>query len=104
MTPAPFDCRTCGACCAFSSEWPRFTLESEDELERIPSELVAADLSGMRCEEERCCALAGRVGTETGCRIYAHRPLVCRDCLPGDPECRTARRAFGLPDGDLPAA
>ena len=33
-------CRSCGACCAFSREWPRFTLEDDAELARIPSRFV----------------------------------------------------------------
>ena len=51
MTPssAAFDCQTCGACCSYSDEWPRFSLEEEAQLELIPEALVAADLGGMRC-------------------------------------------------------
>jgi uncharacterized protein len=90
-------CRTCGACCAHAHAWPRFTLESEDEIERIPAALIAADGSGMRCEGERCMALAGTIGTGTTCTIYAMRPIVCRDCLPGDDACTMARTARGLP-------
>src|SRR5262249_47328821 len=29
-------CRTCGACCSYSADWPRFSLESEARLDRIP--------------------------------------------------------------------
>ncbi|MFN3745181.1 MAG: YkgJ family cysteine cluster protein [Hyphomicrobiaceae bacterium] len=90
-------CRTCGACCAHAPDWPRFTLESEDEIARIPAALIAADGSGMRCEGERCTALAGTIGAETSCTIYAVRPIVCRDCLPGDDACTMARTARGLP-------
>ena len=95
--PAPaFDCQTCGACCSFSNEWPRFSLEDDAQLDQIPEALVAADLSGMRCESGRCAALGGVVGTATACTIYAIRPDVCRACLPGDDDCLMARRAFGL--------
>ena len=92
-----FDCQSCGACCAYSAEWPRFTTESDEMLDLIPPELVAEDLSGMRCDEDRCRALTGAVGQATACGIYARRPQVCRDCLPGDPECLMARRRHGLP-------
>ncbi len=89
-----FDCQTCGACCSYSAAWPRFTLEEESQLARIPETLVAADGSGMRCEGDRCSALSGVVGEQTACTIYALRPDVCRACLPGDPECLMAREAW----------
>lgn len=90
-------CRSCGVCCAHSSAWPRFTLESDAEIARIPEALIAADSSGMRCEGERCAALSGEIGVATTCTIYAVRPIVCRDCLPGDDACTIARAARGLP-------
>jgi Fe-S-cluster containining protein len=103
--PAGFDfavqdaaglCRGCGACCAYSAEWPRFSLESEEALAHIPAALVDDSRSRMRCEGNRCMALIGEVGKSTACRIYAARPEVCRACLPGDRECLTARQHFGL--------
>ena len=102
LAPAPValssvDCQACGACCAYSAEWPRFTLESDAALARIPEKFVAADLSGMRCSGGRCDALTGEIGSATACGIYDVRPDVCRACLPGDPECRLAREKFGMP-------
>lgn len=90
------DCRTCGACCAFSREWPRFGLESEAALARIPAYLVDDEHGRMRCEGERCAALKGEVGVATGCAVYEARPDVCRECQPGDGACLMARRSFGL--------
>ena len=90
-------CRSCGACCAFSRSWPRFTLESDTDLVRIPSQYVDRQFAGMRCEGDRCSALAGEVGVSTECRVYALRPDVCRACEPGDDACRLARDRFGLP-------
>lgn len=90
------DCRACGACCSYSAEWPRFSLETDAQLDAIPAGLVSTSLGGMRCEGDRCSALSGEVGVETACGIYAARPEVCRACLPGDPECLTARARFGL--------
>lgn len=90
-------CRTCGACCAHAREWPRFTLESDAEIALIPETLIAAGGAGMRCEGERCAALAGNIGSDTSCTIYAMRPIVCRECVPGDDACTTARVARGLP-------
>jgi Fe-S-cluster containining protein len=100
--PAPDSddmCRTCGACCSYSADWPRFSLETEELLVRIPRELVAEDEHGMRCSGARCAALVGVVGRSTSCAIYPLRPDVCRACLPGDPECLEARRHFGLSSG-----
>lgn len=89
-------CQACGACCAFSATWPRFTTEDDADLDRIPAAFVADDLSGMRCEGDRCTALTGIVGVSTACAVYAVRPEVCRACEPGDDACRMARRRFGL--------
>jgi uncharacterized protein len=91
-------CQACGACCAYSSNWPRFSTEDDADLDLIPPELVNARASGMRCDGDRCAALKGRVGVTTSCAIYAVRPEVCRTCLPGDIECTVARRKFGLPE------
>ena len=93
-----FDCLTCGACCAYSSEWPRFTLETDEEIARIPEGFINAAQSGMSCNGNRCSALAGEVGKSTSCRIYAIRPDVCRECSPGDDACKIARHAFRLSD------
>ena len=90
-------CQSCGACCAYSETWPRFSTESDAALELIPAKLVNARGSGMRCEGDRCAALQGKIGVATSCTIYAVRPEVCRTCMPGDVECTTARRKFGLP-------
>ena len=92
-----FDCQSCGACCSYSAEWPCFSMEDDSQLDRIPEKFVAADLSGMRCEGDRCSALQGDIGKATACGIYAVRPEVCRTCMPGDAECAMARRKFGLP-------
>ena len=90
-------CQACGACCAYSANWPRFTTEDDAALDLIPENLVNERLSGMRCDGDRCSALSGRIGTATACTIYAVRPEVCRTCLPGDVECEMARKRHGLP-------
>ena len=72
-------------------------MENEDDLSRIPRELVDDSLNGMRCHGDRCAALMGEVGVKTGCVIYGQRPDVCRACEPGDAACRIARDRFGLP-------
>ena len=96
-TAPVFDCQSCGACCSYSAEWPRFSTENDAQLDRIPEKYVAANLSGMRCEGVRCSALSGEIGKSTACGIYDVRPDVCRACMPGDEECLMARQALGLP-------
>jgi Fe-S-cluster containining protein len=93
----PSPCQACGACCSYSRNWPRFTIEDDAALDLIPAQFVNERLSGMRCDGERCSALTGKVGVATACGIYAVRPEVCRTCMPGDAECAMARRRFGLP-------
>lgn len=87
-------CRTCGACCSFSREWPRFTTEDDADLDRIPRELIDESLARMQCHGERCAALVGEVGVSTSCAIYVVRPDVCRACGPGDEACQQARHHF----------
>jgi uncharacterized protein len=96
-------CQTCGGCCAYSANWPRFTIEADEALDLIPAELVNDRLSGMRCDGDRCAALQGKVGSATACGIYAIRPEVCRTCMPGDAECAMARRRHGLASVVVPA-
>ena len=90
-------CQACGACCAYDSSWPRFSLESDADIARIPETLISADLSGMRFEGDRCSALDGSVCQSVSCRIYDVRPIVCRDCMPGDDACTMARSKYNLP-------
>ena len=90
-------CQACGACCSFSFEWPRFSLEDDAALDRIPRAFVDGGQGRMRCDGDRCAALVGEVGVSTSCAIYAVRPDVCKACLPGDDACETARRRFKLP-------
>ena len=89
-------CRACGACCSFSREWPRFSTEDDAALDQIPLAFVDDDQGRMRCNGDRCSALIGDVGVSTSCAVYAVRPEVCRDCLPGDAACLMARRRFNI--------
>ena len=96
--PARTDpCRSCGACCAYAADWPRFTLEDDAAIARIPVAYVDPRGSGMRCIGNRCTALLGEIGGTTACAIYDHRPDVCRDCQPGDDACTIARLHHRLP-------
>lgn len=90
----PFDCQSCGACCAYDASWP--VVEPEDlGPHGPPPELVLK--GAMRWTGSRCAALDGEIGACVGCTIYARRPRVCRDCEPGSVSCRIARRFHGLP-------
>ena len=89
-------CTSCGACCAYSANWPRFTIEDDAALELIPAKYVNERQSGMLCDGARCSALSGNVGVAVRCDIYAVRPEVCHTCMPGDAECNMARRRHGL--------
>ena len=91
-------CQACGACCATDASWPRFSLETDEEIARIPEALIAESLSGMRCANDRCLALAGEIGKTTRCTIYDVRPQVCRSCMPGDEACLMARARHKLYD------
>jgi uncharacterized protein len=93
---AAFNCQECGACCSYSSEWPRFSLEDDAALEGIPRRFVDDERGRMRCDGDRCTALVGQIGVSTACAVYAVRPDVSRTCLPGDDECRMARSRFNL--------
>jgi hypothetical protein len=89
-------CRACGACCAYSRDWPRFSTEDEEALALIPAAYADHDHGRMCCAGDRCSALAGTIGVFTTCMVYPVRPEVCRACQPGDDACATARRKFGL--------
>lgn len=92
-----FDCTSCGACCAYDASWPLVGPEDAGP-HGPPPELVRK--GAMRWTGTRCIALDGEIGACVGCRIYARRPSVCRDCAPGSVACRIARRHHGLPVPD----
>jgi uncharacterized protein len=71
-------------------------LESEADIGRIPRALIDDARGRMRCNGNRCAALVGEVGVAASCAIYDRRPHVCRDCMPGDDACRTARVHFKI--------
>ena len=77
--PAGFACQSCGACCAYSAEWPRFSIEDDADLARIPEAYVDDPAGRMRCDGDRCSALEGRIGESVACKVYAVRPEVCTE-------------------------
>lgn len=86
-----------------SADWPRFSLEDDAAIARIPASLRDDSRNRMKCVGDRCAALGGEIGKRTACTIYALRPDVCRACLPGDPECLMARARHHLPPLDAAA-
>ena len=96
ISPDEALCQACGACCAYSAEWPRFALESDAALAAIPRIYVDEACGRMRCGGDRCSALTGELGVATACAVYAARPDVCRECEPGDAACAIARAHIGL--------
>ena len=100
MDPADFDCNTCGACCAYSPDWPELAPDDHGP-DGPPAEWV--DEGYIRWGEGRCSALSGTIGDCTRCVIYARRPSPCRACQPGSTPCLDARRRHGLPIPVLPS-
>ena len=98
-----------GACCSYSSNWPRFTTEDDAALALgFPSIWPMPDNPACAAMADRCFAhWPAEVGVATSCTIYAVRPEVCRTCMPGDVECgrwhgktgRACRRLGNRADG-----
>lgn len=93
-------CLDCGACCAtfrVSFYW------SEAEALGLPTELTEqvnawfACMRGTNQPQPRCAALAGTIGREVSCHVYARRPSPCREVQAGDSQCAKARARHGLP-------
>ena len=89
--PVP-DCQSCGACCSYSWEWP--TLIGFGDGDGLPRHLI--EDGRMRCNGNRCAALAGTIGEEVHCTVYEDRPLVCREFAAGSDDCLAVRREFGF--------
>lgn len=92
-------CRACGACCAafrVSFHWLETTSLglSVALVEPVTPHRVA--MRGTHAKAPRCVALDGTVGVEVRCTTYPTRPSPCREVLPGDERCTTARARHGL--------
>jgi Fe-S-cluster containining protein len=97
-----FDCQRCGACCAYfrvSFYWG----EADDAPGgTVPVALTRPVNAHLRCmagteqRPARCVALAGEIGREVACTIYAQRSSSCQELQPGDEKCLRARAAHGL--------
>jgi len=101
------DCRTCGACCttgaADSAGKLAYLPISKAEARDLPADVVTqVKLEGfgkarsLRFEGSRCAALVGVVGLSCSCRVYEHRPRICRVFPPGSTNCLAARAEAGI--------
>ena len=103
-TPAPgtLDCQRCGACCAHFRVSFYWGEANDAPGGTVPAALTRSVNAHLRCmagteaRPSRCVALAGDVGREVGCTIYAQRSSSCRELQPGDDKCLRARAAHGL--------
>ena len=105
-----YDCRTCGACCCNTDEnraerfvdyvevTPRSALARHPALLRTLTVLNGEGERHMKLHraQQRCAALAGRLGLRVRCTIYPLRPAACRQVQPGSRECRRDRRERGI--------
>ena len=101
-------CQRCGACCAiykvlFPSE------ETDDHInglvplqDTVKIDACRSAMRGTECFNKRCVALAGTIGQNVLCKIYANRPSVCQNFRASwetgcsNPNCDRARASFGL--------
>jgi uncharacterized protein len=99
-------CQACGACCAHyrvsfywgeSDAHPGGTVPQHLTIPITPYRIA---MRGTERSPSRCVALAGEVGRDVGCTIYAQRSTTCRDFLARTSECDKARGAYGLPPLD----
>ena len=101
-------CTACGAYCAFYRVGFYWT-EAEPFLGgTVPPSMTRkcgphrVVMAGTDRSAPRCVALAGTVGSDVACTIYADRPSPCRDLAPSwvdgtpSPQCDRARLAHGL--------
>lgn len=95
VRPTESPCMSCGACCAYSHDWPEFT-DGDDDL-IIPDALLDLEVGRMKCTGDRCNALDGDIGVSVRCTVYEQRPRVCREFTPLPVNCDPVRKWLGLP-------
>ncbi len=100
MARAPLNvCQQCGACCAsfrVSFYWAEASQNGlpDNFIEPVTPHLAC--MAGTNQPVPRCRALAGEVGKEVTCTVYAARPSPCREVQPGSEKCNSARARHGL--------
>lgn len=125
LKASPFDCRTCGACCATPVDQDSWADLTKNDLKRltlafrkhaviVPRQVsqwahhgdYAALKTVWRKQSQRgvyprkkllvCVALRGSVGHRVSCSIYGRRPKVCIEFKPGSRYCLELRRDHGV--------
>jgi Fe-S-cluster containining protein len=85
-----YNCRTCGACCAFYQKVEVFTSDPHSKWLWENGFVEFQDLTPvMKQKNGVCIAFNGTVGQKAECTIYENRPAVCRDFEAGSAPCRT---------------
>lgn len=98
----PFDCQTCGACCAcfrVSFYWAEADDAPGGTVPVAMTRQVSPQhrcMAGTESRPVRCVALEGELGRQVSCRIYPLRSSSCQSVQPGDAQCLKARAAHGL--------
>ncbi|KFN50761.1 YkgJ family cysteine cluster protein [Arenimonas composti] len=101
-------CLRCGACCAAFRVAFHWTEAQPAKPDGVPEAMTSPlrrhelQMRGTELAPMRCVALAGDIGVDAHCSIYAQRPTPCRELLPawegGEPsvQCDRARERHGL--------
>jgi hypothetical protein len=90
------DCRACGACCR--EGFDQVTVGVREAVVWKQPDLVVRRgprFSLLRAGP-RCAALTDEAPGRYLCRIYEDRPQACREVMPGDHRCLSARQRVGL--------
>lgn len=99
-----FNCLECGACCAIDStipSWAHKPIENSDpNLNYLKiNQYVNTYILGyfqMKISKncDRCIALEGDLGKRVSCKVYEHRPNICKNFEIGSKLCLDARSKF----------
>lgn len=99
-------CQSCGACCvSFRVDFHPAELAGgafawgpgvPQEM-TVPVTAAIVRMAGTDAPAPRCVALAGEIGCQVGCTIYAGRPSPCREFDTEHAACNRARQRCGLP-------
>ncbi len=107
--PLTLDCQRCGACCIAERDEETYVDLVPADIRRLRASgrisLVVLDANGhtgsLATRRDAagnvvCAALSGNPGQAVACRIYRHRPGLCRTFEPGSVACLHARHTLGV--------
>lgn len=99
-----FDCCKCGACCAVDSNhstWAHKPIENSDvNLNFLKingyadTYLISFHQMKITPDHKKCVALEGNLGETVKCKVYDHRPNICKKFEVGSALCLDARSKF----------